>query len=84
MVGGVLRTFSASVLCSVFIVAQVRDVPGADRAIDAGIASLLKHQAADGTWKGPDAGVYRSMTGLALYTLIKCGFPTDHPSGTRI
>lgn len=80
MVGGVLRTFSASVLCSVFIVAQVRDVPGADRAIDAGIASLLKHQAADGTWKGPDAGVYRSMTGLALYTLIKCGFPTDHPS----
>ena len=50
-------------------------------SIDLGVQWLLNCQAIDGTWRGPDAGTYRAgMTGLALYTLIKCGLPTDHPA----
>ena len=52
-----------------------------DGAIDKGVHWLLQCQAIDGTWNGPDAKTYRSgMTALALYTLIKCGLPTDHPA----
>ena len=60
--------------------AQVRDVPGADAAIEKGLAQLLKHQAADGTWKGPEASHCRGMTALALYTLLKCGLSAEHPA----
>lgn len=62
------------------VAAQVKSVPGADAAIEKGIASLLKHQAADGTWKGPEADHCRGMTALALYTLLKCGLTPEHPS----
>jgi hypothetical protein len=80
MVGPVFRFLSTLALSASVLVAQVRDVPGPIARSTSESRSLLKHQAADGTWKGPDATMYRSMTGLGLYTLLKCGLSTEHPS----
>jgi hypothetical protein len=50
-------------------------------AIDKGVDWLLRHQGIDGSWLGPDSDTYRAgMTGLAVYTLLKCGLPADHPA----
>ncbi len=54
---------------------------GVDAAIGAGVAWMLEHQGLDGSWLGPDADTYRAgMTGLAVYTLLKCGLPREHPA----
>ncbi len=56
--------------------------PGADLdlAIDRGLAYLLAIQEPDGSWRGPQPEHYHGMTSLAVYTLLKCGLPTDHPA----
>lgn len=51
-----------------------------DEAVEKGVAWLLNTQQADGSWLGPDYRLYYGMTAFATYTLLKCGFPTDHPA----
>ena len=51
-----------------------------DTAISNGVKFLLRQQRLDGSWLGPQHTHYRSMTGLVVYTLLKCGLPEDHPS----
>lgn len=50
------------------------------RATERGIAWLLDHQQADGSWAGPDVRQYHGMTALAIYTLIQAGVKQDHPA----
>lgn len=62
--------------------AQAADLDAAvEVALEKGIAYVLRAQEIDGSWRGPQADHYRvGMTSLALYTLLKCGLPADHPA----
>lgn len=68
-----------------------------NKAIDKAVPWLLSKQKGDGSWGGLDVdkmGVYgggsgkpyahpAGFTALALYTLLKCKYPADHPSVKR-
>ncbi|MEO2162837.1 MAG: LamG-like jellyroll fold domain-containing protein, partial [bacterium] len=53
---------------------------GINLAIDRGVQNLLREQLWDGSWE-QQANPYRNgPTGLALYTLLRCGLKADHPA----
>ena len=70
--------------------AQTPDPEAVNAAIERGIAYLLASKNRDGSW-GVDLNERGSAhhdlrngpTALALYTLLKCGFPSEHPSLQR-
>jgi hypothetical protein len=52
-------------------------------AIDRGVEHLIETQLVDGSWYS-DQPTYRAgMTGLALYALVECDVPADHPAVLR-
>ena len=56
---------------------------GINLAIDRGVQGLLREQLWDGSWE-ENADPYRNgATGLALYTLLRCGLKADHPAIVR-
>jgi len=57
--------------------------PAIGSAIERGVERLLLEQYRDGSW-GYAQGSYRNgATGLAVYTLLKCGLLPDHPAVVR-
>ncbi|MDP6738498.1 MAG: discoidin domain-containing protein [Planctomycetota bacterium] len=57
--------------------------PAINTAIEQGVERLLLEQYRDGSW-GYNLGSYRNgATSLAVYTLLKCGLPRDHPAVVR-
>lgn len=54
-----------------------------NRAIDLGVASLLKSQELDGSWRTNVEDFGTGMTALAAYTLLKSGVPKRHPAIDR-
>lgn len=57
--------------------------PAINTAIAEGVERLLLEQYRDGSW-GYNLGSYRNgATSLAVYTLLKCGLPRDHPAIVR-
>ncbi|MDP6385378.1 MAG: hypothetical protein QGI93_04205, partial [Planctomycetota bacterium] len=73
-----------------FTAVPLREIPplpemqaGINLAIDRGVQSLLREQLWDGSWE-QQADPYRNgATGLALYTLLRCGLKADHPAVVR-
>lgn len=51
-------------------------------AIDRGVDRLLQHQHADGSWGGHD-GYDPGYSAYAVYALLKCGLPPEHPAVER-
>lgn len=51
-----------------------------DDAIARGAHWLIRTQSRDGSWRGPQFEHYRGFTALCAYTLIKCGYPKEHPA----
>jgi hypothetical protein len=57
--------------------------PVIQTAIEQGVERLLLEQYRDGSW-GYNLGSFRNgATSLAVYTLLKCGLPRDHPAIVR-
>jgi hypothetical protein len=54
-----------------------------NRAIDRGVECLMEQQELDGSWRHDLAGYGAGATGLAVYTLMKCGVSPDHPAVVR-
>ncbi|MCP3915324.1 MAG: hypothetical protein GY711_07195 [bacterium] len=54
--------------------------PAINQAITEGVEHLLREQHRDGSWTSHISGYRNGATGLAVYTLLKCGLPADHPS----
>lgn len=52
-------------------------------AIGRGVRWLLEQQELDGLWASRAEDVKHGMTGLAGYTLLKCGVGRDHPAVQR-
>jgi hypothetical protein len=75
---------AGALLCSARLPAQApesRPSPLAvDDAIEKGVAWLLRAQEPDGSWRGPEPELYRGMTALAAYTVVKCDRAPDHPA----
>ncbi len=69
--------------------------PQVGKAIDKGVAWLIKRQGRDGSWGGIQfnstyggsgdggLGMRAGPTALALYTLLKCKVPLNHPAVKR-
>lgn len=57
--------------------------PRIDEAIDAGVEFLLSRQLWDGSFQQHSAQYPSGSTGLALYALLKCQLPRDHPAVAR-
>ncbi len=57
--------------------------PRIDLAIDTGTEFLLSRQLWDGSFAHHSDQYPSGSTGLALYTLLKCGVPRDHPAVRR-
>lgn len=57
--------------------------PRIDEAIDTGVDYLLSRQLWDGSFSHHSKQYPAGSTGLALYTLLKCGVPRDHPAVAR-
>lgn len=51
-----------------------------DASTRRGIAWLLQHQEADGSWTGIQNNLYYGMTALAIYCMIQSGVDPKHPS----
>lgn len=57
--------------------------PRIDNAIDTGVEFLLSKQMWDGSFRHHTDFYPAGSTGLALYTLLKCEVPKDHPAVRR-
>ncbi len=57
--------------------------PKIDRAIDTGVEYLLSRQQRDGSWAFLQDQFPNGQTALAVYTLLKCDFPPNHPAVVR-
>ncbi len=89
-----LALFAVQVVCTAALArvaqedAQRPEVPvelqaAINRAIDRGVESLLEQQELDGSWRHDLAGYGPGATGLAVYTLLKCGLASDHLAVSR-
>lgn len=56
--------------------------PAIDAAIDRGADFLLATQLLDGSWSTHE-GFGAGQTAYCVYTLLKCGVPSDHPAVRR-
>jgi hypothetical protein len=57
--------------------------PEINRAIDEGVAHLLRRQHRDGSWETHLETYRNGGTALAVYTLLKSGVPASHPAVVR-
>lgn len=57
--------------------------PDINRAIDQGVAHLLRTQLLDGSWPDHQGGYRNGATSLCAYALIKSGLSPEHPSVQR-
>ncbi len=57
--------------------------PAINEAIEGGVQQLLRDQMWDGSFPDRQGGYRNGATGLALYTLIKCGLRPTHPAIVR-
>jgi len=57
--------------------------PNIDKAIDDGVEFLVRAQLWDGSYAQQATNYPAGAAGLALYTLLKCKVPEDHPSVER-
>jgi hypothetical protein len=57
--------------------------PGIDAAIERGVQFLLTRQLRDGSFAAHSQLFRGGTTGLAVYTLLKCGVPKSHPAVQR-
>lgn len=67
--------------------AAVEDGPvpqsGIDAAIDRGVEFLIKEQDMDGSWRFHSGQDRAGVTGLCVYTLLKCGLSKHHQAVQR-
>ena len=57
--------------------------PAIGSAIERGVERLLLEQYRDGSWGYAQDSYRNGATGLAVYTLLKCGLLPDHPAVVR-
>ena len=57
--------------------------PQINAAIDQGVEWLKARQLIDGSWEHYADNYPAGITPVALFTLLKCGFPVKHPTVHR-
>ena len=57
--------------------------PAIDKAIDRGARFLVNQQLRSGAWRSMESKYVSGQTALAVYTLLKAGYPPAHPAVRR-